>query len=155
MAHLPHPLVIERSPLETTNELGLHIRSRYLMCRSWIHQPFLHFLIHAAAHQLEDHEAKVETMASICLQCAIEVTNDVTAHHRHHGTWFVVRMLASNALVLLAAAVSQAIAMPDGWGIAVQRVIEHVGCWEEDSDDLRVTKNLLVDIFAAIKTRQA
>jgi hypothetical protein len=95
MAHLPHPLVIERSPLETTNELGLHIRSRYLMCRSWIHQPFLHFLIHAAAHQLEDHEAKVETMASICLQCAIEVTNDVTAHHRHHGTWFVVRMLWS------------------------------------------------------------
>jgi hypothetical protein len=58
-------------------------------------------------------------------------------------------------LVLLAAAISQAIAMPDGWELAVQRVIEHVGYWEEDSDDLRVTKNLLVDIFSATKTRQA
>lgn len=114
------------------------------MCRSWIRQPFVYFLIHATPQQLEGEDgAQVEALALEGLRCAIEITNDVTLHHRHHGTWFVLRIVAQNALILLAAAKSQTIALPEGWMLAVRRVIEYIELWAGDGGDLPVIKNML------------
>jgi hypothetical protein len=146
MAHLPRTLSVETPLSQTKNELSLHVRSRYLMCRSWIHQPFIYFLIHATQQQLEENGPRVEVLALEGLRCAIEITKDVTLHHRHHGTWFVLRIVAQNALVLLAAAKSQTITLPDGWALAVQRAIDYIGFWAENSGDLPIMRNMLVAV---------
>jgi hypothetical protein len=151
MAHLPPTLLVEPALSYTKDELSLHVRSRYLMCRSWIHQPFIHFLIHTTSQQLEGEDrAQVEALALEGLHCALEITNDVTLHHRHHGTWFVLRIVAQNAMVLLAAARSQTIALPEGWMLAVHRVIEYIELWAGNSGDLPVIKSMLETVSSMV-----
>lgn len=143
MAHLPQVLAIEGRLSDSTNELGLHIRSRYLLCRSWIFRPFLFFMIHAPHAALAEHRKDIEPLAYTCLECCIDTIHDVTLHHRHHGTWYVVRVAFAGALVLLAAAKMKHISMPPTWKDAVERAINTVDCWKADCKDLQVTAEIL------------
>src|SRR4051812_21826869 len=102
MANLPQTLLVGSRPLESTNELGLHIRSRYLQCRSWIFRPFLYIMVHATPATLAVHRTNIEPLAYACLESCMDCINDVTFHHRHHGTWYMVRGAFASALLLLA-----------------------------------------------------
>lgn len=143
MANLHQTLRIESGHSESTNELGLHIRSRYLQCRSWIFRPFLYIMVHATPATLAEHRKDIEPLAYACLESCMDCINDVTFHHRHHGTWYMVRVAFASALVLLAAAKARFVSMPPHWKDAIRRTFYILNCWNADCKNLQVSTEIL------------
>lgn len=143
MANLPRALLVKSGLSESTNELGLHIRSRYLLCRSWIFRPFLYIMVHATPATLAEHRKNIEPLAYTCLETCMDCINDVTFHHRHHGTWYMVRVAFASALLILAAAKARFVSMPPGWRDAIRRARVIVNRWNAESKNLQVSANIL------------
>ncbi|KAJ3461941.1 hypothetical protein MRS44_010494 [Fusarium solani] len=141
--NLPKALQVEEPIFESTNELGLHVRSRYLTSQAWIFQPFLYFMIHAPQTELIKHRKDIEPLAFTCLEASMGMINDATHHHRHHGTWYTARIAFGAALCLLAAARVNSIAMPPGWKASVQQAMHVLSRWSAESRNLQVSLEIL------------
>lgn len=150
MAHLPQTLRVESRPSESKNELGLHIRSRYLQCRMWIFRPFLHIMVHATPATLAEHRHHIEPLASTCLDSCMECINDVTFHHRHHGTWYVVRGAFASSLLLMAAAKAGSVSMPSAWREGVNRTIKIIKLWDGHCRNLQISGEILETLLRQI-----
>jgi hypothetical protein len=152
MDTLPDDLRIRDLLSESTNELGLHVRSRFLMCRTWIYQPFVYFMVHSPQSALQHHRRDVEPLAYTCLEASIELINDVTYHHRHHGTWYTVRCAFGAALVILAAAQADSFALPWGWQASVKRAMQILELWMGESPNLRASHAILEKLWGPMQT---
>ncbi|KAI8715718.1 Zn(2)-C6 fungal-type domain-containing protein [Fusarium sp. LHS14.1] len=143
VSNLPKALRVEEPIFESTNELGLHVRSRYLTSQAWIFQPFLYFMIHAPQTEILKHRKDIEPLAFTCLEASMGMINDATHHHRHHGTWYTARIAFGAALCLLAAARVNSIAMPPGWKASVQQAMHVLSRWSAESRNLQVSLEIL------------
>lgn len=143
MANLPQTLLIGPESPESTNELGLHIRSRYLQCQSWIFRPFLYIMVHATPATLAEYRKDIEPLAYNCLELCMDCINDVTFHHRHHGTWYMVRGAFGSALLLLAGAKAGYVSMPPNWKKAIRRTLAILNRWNADCRNLQISTNIL------------
>lgn len=152
MDNLPDDLRIDGPVSKSTNELGLHVRSRYLMCRTWIFRPFLYFMVHSPQSALQHHRKDVEPPAYMCLEASIELINDVTYHHRHHGIWYTVRCALGAALVILAAAQVDSFALPWGWQAAVQDAMRTLGMWTNESPSLKAGLDILERLWGSMQS---
>lgn len=150
MANLPPLLTINQDVSTSTNELALHIRSRYLLCRSWIFRPFLYIMVHASPAVLAQYRTELEPLAYTCLECCINCINDTTFHHRHHGTYYMVRVAFAGAMQILAAAKAGFMSMPSGWENVVRRAINIIKCWELECKDLQVSADILTLLLEEI-----
>ncbi|OLN97276.1 Positive regulator of purine utilization 6 [Colletotrichum chlorophyti] len=147
--NLPSDLRVTGSIFDSTNELGLHVRSRYLMCQTWLLLPFLYFMIHGPQSLLLQHRKDVEPLAHECLQSSIKSIEDATYHHRHHGLWYTLRITFSGAVCLLAAAQVNSIPMPYGWEDAVQTAMRTLKRWSSDSKNLQASLEILLRLWEA------
>ncbi|RSL48318.1 hypothetical protein CEP51_015648 [Fusarium floridanum] len=141
--NLPKALQVEEPIFESTNELGLHVRTRFLTSQAWIFQPCLYFMIHAPQTELLKHRKDIEPLALTCLEASMGLINDATHHHRHHGTWYTARIAFGAALCLLAAARVNSIAMPPGWKASVQQAMHVLSRWSGESRNLQVSLEIL------------
>ncbi|CAI4212826.1 unnamed protein product [Parascedosporium putredinis] len=109
-SHIPPPSPAR--PPTTPNELAHFIHHRALACREWIHRPFLYYVLHRAPD--DPYMALALPLARECLDMCVRGQFAAYAFRRHHGTWFVARTTAIRALLLLAAAKSGRITLPEG-----------------------------------------
>lgn len=63
--------------------------------------------------------------------------------HRHHGTWYVARTSMTRALLLLAAARSKKIEMPQNWSEAVDLALQTLQYWAKEAPDLEKAASYL------------
>lgn len=113
------------------------------MCRYWIFQPFVYFMIHATQAELLRHRMLVEPLGYAGLEAAMGMVNDATHHHRHHGTWYTARLALGGALTLMAAAKINSITMPSGWLGAVRQAERIMAIWSPESRNLQVSLEIL------------
>lgn len=58
------------------------------------------------------------------------------SRHRHHGTWFGIRMITASALCILAAKKSGRVEVPPMWREHLNSLVEHLRYWEEEALDV-------------------
>ncbi|VTT68039.1 unnamed protein product [Fusarium fujikuroi] len=143
MDNLPSELQVTLPISESSNELGLHVRSRYLLYRSWALRPLLYIMIHAPQSDLLQHRSTVEPLAYDCLLSCIDSINDVTYHHRHHGTWYTLRVVASAALSIKAASRVNTMNLPPGWKDELRKAFCILESWSPEARDLRASLEII------------
>ena len=90
---------------------------------------------------------------SICVQRIHK--NESGFHHRHHGTWLMLRSCTRSALVLLAAYRAgqrgrlRAL-LPGGWEAAVYKVIGMLAFWKDESRDCLDRWRILEGLMAGV-----
>ncbi|KAF5026957.1 hypothetical protein F66182_987 [Fusarium sp. NRRL 66182] len=151
MHNLPSELRAAEPISESWNELGLHVRSRYLVYRSWTLRPFLYLMIHASQFDLLRYRSDVEPLACEYLASCIDIINDVTYHHRHHGTWYTSRILMSSAASIMAAARVNTITLPSEWKTEVRKGMQTVTRWTSESRNLHEGLRILEAIWATVE----
>lgn len=146
ISHLPKELRINGPVTSSTDELALHIRSRAILCNIRIHRPCLFYKIHTTP---EKHElnAYVSRSASLCLENCAAFLHDVTYHHRHHGTWYVLRSGLEAAFCILAAVRSQQIPVFDKWHETVQRAFRFLEMWKDQCPNLESSFAILQQAY--------
>ncbi|KAJ5646394.1 hypothetical protein N7490_002766 [Penicillium lividum] len=142
VSHLPKELRINGPVTTSTDELALHIRTRALLCQIRIHRPCLYYIIHTPPEKREQ-SAYASRSASLCLDNCVLLLHDVTYHHRHHGTWYVLRNGLEAAFCLLAAVRSQQIPVSDKWHEAVQRAFWFLEMWKHECPNLEISFAIL------------
>ncbi|KAJ5759005.1 hypothetical protein N7520_006161 [Penicillium odoratum] len=142
VSHLPKELRINGSVTTSTVELALHIRTRTLSCQIKIHRPCLYYIIHTPPENREQ-SAYASRGASLCLDNCVLLLHDVIFHHRHHGTWYVLRNGLEAAFCLLAAVRSQQIPVSDKWHEAVQRAFRFLEMWKHECPNLEISFAIL------------
>jgi hypothetical protein len=143
MYNLPNELRVAEPISESSNELGLHVRSRYLLYRSWALRPLLYIMIHASQSDLLQHRSIAEPLAYNCLVSCIDSINDVTYHHRHHGTWYTLRVVVSSALSIKAASRVNTMNLPPGWQDEVRKALSILESWSTEAGDLRASLDII------------
>ncbi|ENH64785.1 hypothetical protein FOC1_g10000922 [Fusarium oxysporum f. sp. cubense race 1] len=143
MYNLPNELRVAGPISESSNELGLHVRSRYLLYRSWALRPLLYIMIHASQSDLLQYRSIAEPLAYDYLVSCIDSINDVTYHHRHHGTWYTLRVVVSSALSIKAASRVNTMNLPPGWQDEVGKALSILESWSTEAGDLRASLGII------------
>ncbi|WJG35741.1 uncharacterized protein FOBCDRAFT_186363 [Fusarium oxysporum Fo47] len=143
VCNLPNELRVAEPISESSNELGLHVRSRYLLYRSWALRPLLYIMIHASQSDLLQYRSIAEPLAYDCLVSCIDSINDVTYHHRHHGTWYTLRVVVSSALSIKAASRVNTMNLPPGWQDEVRKALSILESWSTEAGDLRTSLEII------------
>ncbi|KAK5045720.1 hypothetical protein LTR84_009089 [Exophiala bonariae] len=134
-AHIPPKITWDVSRA-STDELSYYIHGRAMSCREIIHRPFLYNVIHHMGSD-NSHWLQATALAKKCLQLCVENAFHLSSHSRHHGTWYVARTSVTRALLLLAAARSGKIELPERWKDAVEVCMMTVQKWYDEAPDLK------------------
>ncbi|KAL1846988.1 hypothetical protein VTK73DRAFT_165 [Phialemonium thermophilum] len=132
-SHLPPEIDLNNTAL-SNNELAFFVQNRALSCREWIHRPFVYYVVHQPAY--DPYVAQAMPLAKVGLQLCCDLLLQSHPHHRHHGTWLATRSSATRALILIAAARSRKIALPDRWREAVEVALSMLRRWSSEAPDL-------------------
>lgn len=148
-AHLPDALKFSDQEVPDT-EYSLFLKTRYLTCWEWIHRPFLYLMLHQQDILPGDQEARVFLpLAKECLHTCAELITLVTKHHRHGGVWGLLRKCFGSALMLIAAAHSEALELQAQKVHAlVQLTRDTIVRWNIDSKDLVAMAQSLTKVAA-------
>lgn len=137
---LPEPLQVKRDqnvpePLNDSDQHFRFILSGHLLdCLEMIYWPFTEGAILGQMIDDRDCNALASRGLDICVQRIEE--NERGFHHRHHGTWLMLRSCTRSALVLVAAARSGIREkMPARSQQAVQKVIGLLEYWKDEVAD--------------------
>jgi hypothetical protein len=149
-AHVPPSLRVDNSDAQSTNELGLHVRSRYRSTRVLIHRPFLYLIVHDKVPPTHQRRALIEHYAQECIESCIVSINDTTYHHRHHGTWYTARIAFNCALCILAAAKSTRMSISNSWHAAILRTITILRFWEGEAINLQLSRQVLESLAGSV-----
>ncbi|RAO71707.1 uncharacterized protein BHQ10_007719 [Talaromyces amestolkiae] len=139
-SHIP-PQIDTNEGDNLDNELAHIVRNRAVACREYIHRPFLYYVIH---QPLDDFFiAQAMPLAKKCLDLCVQWQSMAQPLHRHHGTWYVARTSMTRALLLLAAARSKKIEMPQNWSEAVDLALQTLQYWAKEAPDLEKAASYL------------
>lgn len=128
-SHIPPP-IDERV---SDHELAHFVQSRSIMCREWIHRPFLFYAIH---QPMEDpHMEQALPLARKCVQYCTDLIFRIPKH-RMHGSWFVCRSTITRALLIVGAARSRRIDLPDRWREALETARNMLHKYKHEALDL-------------------
>ncbi|KAH6892564.1 vegetative cell wall protein gp1 [Thelonectria olida] len=139
-SHIPPQINLGQSE-RVNNELAYLVHGRAISCREWIHRPFLYYVIH---QPLDDpFISQAMPLAEKCLELCVECQFRVQRFHRHHGSWYIARTSVTRALLLLAAARSKKIKLPDRWREALESATKTVEYWAAEAPDLKRAAEVL------------
>ncbi|KAH7113704.1 vegetative cell wall protein gp1 [Dactylonectria estremocensis] len=143
-SHIPAQINISQGG-GVSNELAHFVRARAFGYQEWIHRPFLYYVIH---QEMEDpYISQAVPLAEKCLDLCVQHQLIVHLSHHHHGTWYVARSSITRAALLIAAARSKRIQLPDRWRDAIDSALQTIQYWEDKAPDLRrggeVLRNLM------------
>lgn len=127
---LPHLVRYHEDGQETQaqipqEELPYMLRVRCLEIRALICRPFLFYMVHnvpAADDHDHDQRSVLRPFISQALYCSRQLIESISLRHRHHGTWYTLRLSTICALSIYAAA-KRNLAL-DGWEASVRLTIE-------------------------------
>ncbi|KAH7381168.1 vegetative cell wall protein gp1 [Phaeosphaeria sp. MPI-PUGE-AT-0046c] len=126
------------------HELAHFVQSRSIMCREWIHRPFLYYVIHQPREG--PHMEQALPLAEKCIQHCVDLIFRIPKH-RQHGLWFVCRATITRALLVVAAIRSQRFSLSDRWTEALEIAKHFLHRYKHEAPDLEqafVTFNALV-----------
>ena len=124
-----------------TDELTKYIHSRTLSFREWIHRPFLYYVVHQPAD--DPYLPLALPLAQKSLELCMEGQRISYPYHRHHGTWFIGRVMLTRALMILAAARSGRLEAPGDWPEAVEVTVKTLRWWEGEAPDFKLAAEVL------------
>ncbi|KAH8891500.1 vegetative cell wall protein gp1 [Thozetella sp. PMI_491] len=139
-SHIPPQIDIANWEASTT-ELAHYVQHRAQAGREWIRRPFLYYMIHQPAG--DPFLDRVRPLAEGCLGLCVKMMLDMVSHHRHHGTWYVIRTAAARAFIVLAAARSGRFQMPEGWMAAIDTAAKALERWAEEAPDFKQVAAIL------------
>lgn len=146
-SHIPPQISIDQSK-GLNNELAHYVRQRAMVYREWIHRPFLYYVVH---QPLDDpFIAQATPLARKCVQLCVDTQLLIQPFHRHHGSWYVARNSMTRALLLLAAARSKKIEMPNGWEKALDHALHTLQYWAKEAPDLEKAASLLQQMIGNV-----
>lgn len=135
--HLPEVLSFADQTVPD-NELALFLKTRYLSCMQWLHQPFLYHILHSnevVNHATGRHQCLIA--AQECLQNCTDLMLLIAAHHRHGGVWALLRKSFACAVLLLAATTSPLLnPTTDDLQPLLDLTLRTIRRWNYDSVDL-------------------
>jgi hypothetical protein len=120
------------------------LRGHLSKCQEVLYTPFV---VDAIGISKSPRDQTADRCVSRALQNYIDRINvsEPGFQYRHHGTWLMLRSLSRSALVLLAAHRCGQVEdlLPDGWKHAVEKSINTLKFWEEESLDARDNLSIL------------
>lgn len=145
---LPIPIGFNISGSEVLpdEELPYLLYIRLQEIRSWILRPFLFLAIHLPPNT--PHRPLLETYVAEALSCCARLIDGNSIIHRHHGTWYMLRLSITSALCLLAAGRRQfeVPALRQSVGLAIN-TLRH---WEGQAPgDIREGRLILEELLSA------
>ncbi|KAH7176383.1 glycosyl hydrolase family 3 N terminal domain-containing protein [Dactylonectria macrodidyma] len=138
------------------DDLTQILRSRYLCLRELVARPFVKLTVDTPLDIDPRLRARVISLASLSLQyCMLKLSQ--VAPHRHQGTWFGLRNVASSSLILGAVNIAhqrtwltgaQELALPQGWRERVAQAVETIGpYWDEPSGGAPEMKRIVQSVL--------
>ncbi|OAK96920.1 hypothetical protein IQ06DRAFT_229637 [Phaeosphaeriaceae sp. SRC1lsM3a] len=115
------------------HELAHFVQSRSIMCREWIHRPFLYYVIHQPREDL--HMEQAFPLAEKCIQHCVDLIFRIPKH-RQHGLWFVCRSTITRALLVVAAIRSERFQVSGRWTEALQTARQILHRYKHEAPDL-------------------
>ena len=123
-----------------TDELTYMLYLNYADLRERIWRPFLYILAHS---QLAEPTPEVYNGASKCLEMSLGMLENALLKHRHHGCWQTIRCMFSKALVIIAAAKSGRISLPDDWRRRIELFQQYMRYWQLEAPDIGAANRAL------------
>ena len=152
--HLPASLKFEpaRRPHQ---ELAVYFQARYHTWRELILRPIIYYALHRPREQRLG--ASVLTLSQECIDlcCTIIVIN--LDHHRHGGTWFVLRAMFSAAMLIMAVVCKARdggeLCPPPQWQRLVKAAIATMEKWGRQSPNVEHMGRTLERVFGDVCKR--
>ena len=110
-------------------ELPYMLRTRMLEIRSWIFRPFLFYAVHALPQDM--HQAVLKPLVDQSMHASVRLIEANSLRHRHHGTWYTLRLSITSALSIFAAAKRDL--APESWQSSLELAIETLLYWEREA----------------------
>ncbi|APA13147.1 hypothetical protein sscle_10g079170 [Sclerotinia sclerotiorum 1980 UF-70] len=150
-ASLPEQIQFNDS-IETDHELRFTLRTRAMEVKAWLYRPFLYYIIHQIIHQSSSKvPERVRQLAQKAIDGSIHWILLRHNRHRHHGSWFVGRLILSSALSILAAVKAKLrLDSLDNWKEIVLEAITTMKFWADESSDFAVGSVVLEKLFSQL-----
>lgn len=113
-----------------------------------LYRPFLYLAIHQP--ESWPHHRAIAPYVENCLDGCMKGALQGVQRHRHHGTWYVNRLIFSYALMILAAVKSRQMDVPTTWRTAVQTAMAGLAFWEKEAPDLGKARVILQTTLSSI-----
>ncbi|KAI9038749.1 uncharacterized protein KD926_010484 [Aspergillus affinis] len=125
-AGLP-PLIQFRDDAPPIEELPYHVRDRVLEIKTWIYAPFLHYAIHSPPGA--PYRDIIQPLVEKSVAYSFYMMRDKPNWHRHHGSWYMIRSIASSCLLILGAIRCCTIPVPGEWREEIRAAIRRMQYW--------------------------
>ncbi|TPX11446.1 uncharacterized protein E0L32_007865 [Thyridium curvatum] len=141
-------------PDQQFDELRLVTQGRCQTIKELLYRPFLYLAIHSP--EASNDTSTGATLASF-VEKALDICNQfhtgLSITHRHHGTWYGLRVSAATGLILVAANMRGLITwtstldngevQENRYGRAIRICIEKLRYWEAESPDIMRAREIL------------
>jgi hypothetical protein len=144
---------LDDKPMSLSEELKIHLRSRYLYCVEMIYRPFIfHIFSHTPGTPQFDLATSPPFVdyARKCLQVSVSFVLSTRHDLRHAGTWYVVRLAFLAASLLLGASTLRDYVdlLPDRAADAIDWVQGYLEYWAPHAASTRRMLELLMEMKA-------
>ncbi|CAH0051688.1 unnamed protein product [Clonostachys solani] len=149
-AGLPAPIQYTEG-VTPDEELPCMVHGRVLEIKFCLFRPFLQFAI----HQPQD----LASQRLICpyvekaIWASLMIVRCINTLHRHHGTWFGLRICTAASLAVLGAVRCGKIDVPQGWQGDIRGVMEVFRYWEAESPGLSRAIEVIEAIMDTVRAR--
>jgi hypothetical protein len=155
-SHLPAPVASPSIDMEHDcgfDELKYYLHVCIFEVRERLYRPFLYTAIFSPLDTILPRE--ILSFAKSCVVTCPAYCAREHNPHRHHGTWYHNRQLFRMGLLILAAAKSQRVEMPEDWPKALRKAIAELKYWENEAADVKKSREILQDILQEIEEQQS
>ncbi|KAJ9137458.1 C6 transcription factor [Pleurostoma richardsiae] len=136
-----------------THELSFYLQGRFLEWREYLLRPFVYYALHQPL-EAAGIGPYVGALAQQGVDLCAEMIPRHAHHHRHGGTWFVVRQTWMCAVILLACALRRGEARPpQNWPTLVKAALRTISRWKDDASDIQHMHAVLSRLFHDVCTK--
>lgn len=124
------------------------LHARLADFRERIYRPFLYLAIH-----LPRTDPAQDTLAPYvqrCVGACLSFLHRGTPRHRHHGTWYENRGMFLKTLLVVAAARSGKVRLPNDWLDGAGRCVAGLRFWEAEAPDLKEAREILGELLDSL-----
>jgi hypothetical protein len=160
-SYLPEAIRFDNLPPDRTlDELRLMTQGRRLNIRILLYRPFLYYAVHCAHDSSSSTSNLLEGFVQKALDVCLESNAGYSMTHRHHGTWYGLRMITSTGLMLLAARMSNLInwhspshngeMQENEYARALRNCLEKLRYWEAESSDIAQACKIIEELLGMV-----
>ncbi|KAF2086368.1 hypothetical protein K490DRAFT_7350, partial [Saccharata proteae CBS 121410] len=138
------PERLKRREGNAPDELCCMASGRFEDFRERVFRPFLYLAVHNQGN--EELRERVDPLVQKHLDACVAWIQQCSAHHRHHGIWYVLRQEFGIALMILAAIKSGMVREVTTWVRIVGKIITDLEYWEDEASDIREAKMIIQEV---------